>query len=222
MTTQANQNPPHAPALVVFGRDEAGKAHASWFDQGDAKLAKKAAGLMGLRLLPVTTEAEQALAAKVPKGRVFASGKAFVPFVKAALFLELQTAALNSGGKPLKLLTGPTASGAGEPSPATPEPATSSKKASKANGSGPAKQPCGWADIQVGAIVLASSPPKFLEWYECLVVGVDGDDSFTLRWCDWPDEPTFVRRRVQIGLMHPAHQPSRRSNPHHRSTLREP
>lgn len=206
MTAPANPNPTHAPALVVFGRDEAGKAHASWFDQAEAKLAEKAAGLMGLRHLPINTDAERALAAKVPKGRVFASGKAFVPFVKAALFLELQTAALNSGIKPLQLLTGPTPSGVNEPTPTAPEPAAPSKL-SKANGSGPGKQPCGWADIQVGAIVLAAAPPRHTEWYECVVIAIEGEDQFTLRYCDWPNEPPFVRRRVQLGLMHPAHTP---------------
>ena len=40
---------------------------------------------------------------------MFASGRAFVPFVKDALLTELQAAALNSGVKPLKLLTGPAA-----------------------------------------------------------------------------------------------------------------
>ncbi len=40
---------------------------------------------MGLRLLPVQTDMERALAAKVPRGRVFASGRAFVPFIKASL-----------------------------------------------------------------------------------------------------------------------------------------
>ena len=77
MTARANPKPTDAPAVVVFGRDEAGKAHASWFDQAEAKLAEKAAGLMGLRLLPISTDPEHALAAKVPKGRVFATGKAF-------------------------------------------------------------------------------------------------------------------------------------------------
>ena len=206
MTTQANQDSTNMPALVVFGRDEAGKAHASSFAQGEAKLAEKAAGLMGLRLLPISTEVEQVLAAQVPKGRVFASGKAFVPFVKATLFLELQTAALNSGVKPLKLLTGPTASGVGEPSPAAPESTTSSKKPSQASGSGPARQPCGWADIQVGAIVLAADPP-YLGWYEAVVLAVAGQDRCTLRWCDWPDDPPVVRCRVQLALMHPAYMP---------------
>ena len=206
MTTHADPNPTHAPAIVVFGRDEAGRAHASSFTESEAKLAEKAADFMNLRVLRVRTDEHRALAVRVPRGRVFATGRAFVPFVKAALFLELQSAALNSGIKPLKLLTGPTASGADEPSP-TPEPAAASKKPSKANGSRPVKQPCGWADIQVGAIVLAGSPPRYHDWYECVVIAVEGDDRYTLRYCDWPKEPPFVRRRVQIGLMHPAHQP---------------
>jgi hypothetical protein len=82
-----------ALAVVVFGRDEAGKPHAAWFDQGEASLAEKAADLMGLRVLRVHTDEHRALAAQLPHGRVFASGRAFVPFVKAALFLQLQTAA---------------------------------------------------------------------------------------------------------------------------------
>src|SRR5215211_5202766 len=45
-----------APALVVFGRNEAGKAHASWFDHSEAALAEKAADLMGLRVLRVRTD----------------------------------------------------------------------------------------------------------------------------------------------------------------------
>ena len=70
-----------ALALVVFGRDEAGKPHASAFDSSEAELAEKAAGLMGMRMLRIETDEQRDLAAKVPRGRVFASGRAFVPFV---------------------------------------------------------------------------------------------------------------------------------------------
>ena len=42
-----------APALVVFGRDEAGKAHAAWFDQSEVALAEKAADFMNMRVLRV-------------------------------------------------------------------------------------------------------------------------------------------------------------------------
>jgi hypothetical protein len=204
MTAQANASPNDAPALVVFGRDATGKPHASSFTQSEADLATKAAELMGLRLLPVQTDTERALAAKVPRGRVFATGRAFVSFIKASLMTELQAAALNSGVKPLKLLTGPASTGAGEPTQAAPTTAT---KPAKGTGPAPARQPCGWADIQVGSIVLGAAPPRRTEWFECLVLAIEGEDVFVLRYCDWPKEPPFRRRRVEIGLMHPAYTP---------------
>ena len=43
------------PAVIVFGKDEAGKAHASWFSTADAELATEAAGLMGYSVLPVAS-----------------------------------------------------------------------------------------------------------------------------------------------------------------------
>src|SRR5215207_1727679 len=149
MTAQAHPNLTDEPALVVFGRDATGKPHASSFSQSEADLATKAPELMGLRLLPVRTDTERALATKVPRGRVFATGRAFVPFIKAALFTELQAAALNSGVTPLKLLTGPA-----EPTPAVPA------KPLTGNGPAPVKQPCGWAEVQVVSIVLAAAPPR--------------------------------------------------------------
>jgi hypothetical protein len=39
------QTEPATAALIVFGKDGAGKPHASWFDDKDAALAEKAAGL---------------------------------------------------------------------------------------------------------------------------------------------------------------------------------
>jgi hypothetical protein len=204
MIAQAKPDLTDAPALVVFGRDATGKPHASSFTESEADLAEKAAKLMGLRLLPVQTDLERALAAKVPRGRVFASGRAFVPFIKAALFTELQAAALNSGVEPLKLLTGHASTGAGEPTPAAPAGAL---KLAKGTRTAPVKQPCGWADIQVGTIVLAAAPPRRTEWFECLVIAVEGEDLFILRYCDWPKEPPFKRRRVELGLMHPAYTP---------------
>jgi hypothetical protein len=210
MTAQATPNPSDAPALVVFGRDEAGKPHASSFTEAEAALAEKAAKLMNMSILPVTTEAERALAARVPKGRVFGTGKAFVPFIKPALFVELQAASLKSGVTNLKLVAAAQASGAGETPSTTevsaPEPIPSAKPSRGKNSSVP-KQPCGWGDIEVGAVVLGASSPRYHAWYECVVIAVQGDDRYTLRYCDWPDEAPFVRRRVEIGLLHPAYKP---------------
>ena len=49
---------------MVFGRDKGGKPHASSFTASEADLATKAAELMGLRLLPIRTDTERALAAQ--------------------------------------------------------------------------------------------------------------------------------------------------------------
>jgi hypothetical protein len=64
------------PALVLFGRDEAGKPRASWFDALSADLALKAADLMKMRVLPVETEEQRAIARQLQPGRVFENGRA--------------------------------------------------------------------------------------------------------------------------------------------------
>ncbi len=68
--------------------------------------------------------------------------------------------------------------------------------------SGPVKQPCGWADIAVGAVVLAMRDAES-NWYEAEVIAAYDGDRFTLRWRHAPDWP-LVGRRVELALMHPA------------------
>jgi hypothetical protein len=85
------------PAIILFGKDEIGKAHASVFDEGGAELAAKAAEIMGIQTLRVESDEHRALAAKIPRGKIFASGRAFVPLIRAALYDQLVTAA---GGTP--------------------------------------------------------------------------------------------------------------------------
>src|SRR5687768_8705615 len=80
---------PSEPSVVLFGRDEAGKPHASWFDAESAELAIKAAELMQMRVLRVETEEQKALARQLARGRVFATGRAFTPFARANLYSKL-------------------------------------------------------------------------------------------------------------------------------------
>ena len=84
--------------------------------------------------------------------------------------------------------------------PAAPAPASLPKPKSNDR----LRQPLGWADIQPGTIVLTSDPPNHLDWYEPEVVAVEDREVFCLRWCSCPNMPPFTRRRVQIGLRHPA------------------
>ena len=156
-----------ALALVVFGRDEAGKPHASAFDSSEADLAEKAAGLMGMHVLRVETDEQRDLAAKLPRGRVFASGRAFVPFVKAGLY------------EALAALVQPENEQA----------------------------PPSWEAITLGSVVLATTGPMD-GWYEAVVIQAKGEDLFTLRWRDYPDEGTVVRRRKHLALLHPGGSPA--------------
>jgi hypothetical protein len=205
MNVQEQTTSPQTPALVVFGRDEAGKPHASSFAESEVALAEKAAGLMGMSLLPVKTDAERALAAKVPKGRVFASGRAFTPFVKATLFAELQAAAPQATMPPNDAAERLSAA---SDQPNGPAPEGTTVAAPIPGGGAPlAKQHGGWGDIQVGSIVLAAAGPTHLSWHECEVLAIDAGGVLTLRYADWPDEPHIARRAEEVGLMHPAYQP---------------
>ena len=81
--------PAATPFLVVFGRDQAGKPHASWFDQASAELATKAAALMNMRAVQVETDELRELIGTLPRGRVFSSGRAFTPFISGKLYNRL-------------------------------------------------------------------------------------------------------------------------------------
>src|SRR3954468_5782215 len=81
------------PALMVFGTDRSGKPHAAWFTAEEAEAARTAAGLSGYRVLALTTEAQEHVAAELSRGRLFENGRAFVPFVKAALHETLSNMA---------------------------------------------------------------------------------------------------------------------------------
>ncbi len=78
-----------APAVVVFGKDEDGKARAARFRSEEAELAIKAAGSMKLRVLKSTTPEIEIVASQLPLGRIYASGLAFVPDVQDAFLVRL-------------------------------------------------------------------------------------------------------------------------------------
>lgn len=179
-------------ALIVLGRDDAGRPHASWFGEADAVAATQAAELMGMVAIEIADGDLRALAGKLPQGRVFASGKAFVPFVKAALFDQLashmraeQRAMLEAGdgGK---------------------QAAASSGAASASSDNPKFTLPDDWSKIVANSLVLAYSSDDE-SWFEAAVVETKGVDEVVLRWRDWPEMPNFVRRRQHVALMHPAY-----------------
>jgi len=177
------------PAVIVFGRDEAGKPHASCFGNDDAELARKAADLMDYYALDASADGIASIVAALPAGRVFASGRAFVPFVKASVFEALAAAA-----------------GVPADSPA-PRPKVDAQKpaagATAVAASAPRHAPPDWSQIKVGSVVLASEGQSE-GWFEAVVVELKSEDQFIVKWRDWPDEPMLLRHRNYLGLLHPS------------------
>jgi hypothetical protein len=178
---------------VVLGIDIDRRPHASRFDPRDTRLVRRAAELMGFHAIRVAPDNVElyAVAEGLPTGRLFGSGRAFVPFVARGAFDKL--ASLVEGG------VGATA-------------------AERADAGAPAVYPLAhtftteaaniadtlWSHIEIGSIVLAVQPDMFGPMYwESVVVGIEGDD-FTLRWLDDPALEPFHAARRDVALRHPA------------------
>src|SRR3954453_22451469 len=168
------------PSLVVFGRDDAGKPRASWFDAGSADLASKAADLMKMRVLKIKTDEQKAVARQLAPGRVFASDRAFTPFARTAVFSQLVELAGDSSdpstegstsGKPAAVAS--NGSPSGDRAPATPPPAPADPKG------GPSR-PQSWDEIGIGSVVLATVGVED-GWRESIIIGVNGEAP-TLKW----------------------------------------
>ena len=166
-----------SPALVIFGLDEAKKAHAAWFAAADAELAERAAGFMAMSVLRVATDEHRAAASGLPQGRVFASGKGFVPFCRKAAHDAL--AAFGEAFAPARPV---------EPEVA-PVPAV-------------ANVPAGQNEVGVGSLVLACEGPAE-GWFEAIVVEDRGEGILVLGWRDFPDAGQVVRRVEHLAFVPP-------------------
>ena len=68
----------------------------------------------------------------------------------------------------------------------------------------PKRPPASWAEIDVGDLVLAENWEPKTGWYEAVVLEQIGADELKLRFRDYPEEGTLVRRRNQLALLSPA------------------
>jgi hypothetical protein len=183
------------PALIMVGLDDRGKPHASWFGPDDTAKAEAAADLMDMALMEIDSDELVAIASKLPQGKLFESGKAFVPFVKRETYDRL-AAYLDDdyiAASAARVKAAAAAASAG---------AADYAKASKGETKG--RQPGDWSNLMVGDIVLAS---EGLDdgWWEAKIEEVLPEEQFRLRWREWPELEDFTRRIVDIALLHPKH-----------------
>jgi hypothetical protein len=189
MTAKANHSASVARCpspLVLFGIDSRGKPKAARFGREHASLAIKAATQLQLNVLASNDPKVAEIVARLPVGRVHATGRTFVPFIRRDLYDRLIAAAPNGN---LHQPTTPPSSGA-----------SGNAAGSKPPGSSP-NLPRNWQEIGVGDLVHAQEDPQD-GWYEVIVVEV-ANDMFTLRWRDYPRQRKLVRHRLRLGLLYP-------------------
>jgi hypothetical protein len=195
MTAKAIHSTPTktGPApLVLFGLDSRGKSKGARFGKEHADLAVKAASQLQLQVLAGNDPKIAEIVARLPVGRVHATGRTFVPFIHRDLY-DLLLAAAGNGN--LAQPPAPPASGA-----------SGNAAGSRPPGSSPPKLPRNWQEIGIGDLVVANQD-RWEGWYEAIVVEANSD-MFTLRWRDNPRARRFARHRLRLGLLYPGSKPS--------------
>jgi hypothetical protein len=187
----AAQKIPADIALVVFGPDRRKKLHASRFGSDAAKAAQEAARAMGMGTIRIVTDAQRAVASKLPKGTVSAKGTTVVPLVRPALYHQLLTVAGIDAPPP------PPASPPKPPSGDVDKRVVPPAVGAKAGASDD------WGALVRGSLVLATDEPT-QGWFYCEVQNVVLESqTLTLQWKDYPELGTFARKITQVALLHP-------------------
>jgi hypothetical protein len=172
--------------LFVFGLDEDGKPRGARFAEFNEKVVS-AAAQMKLASVHPASPAVTEIGMKLPVGRLYASGKAFIPPIRRDLLGKLSAALEASGG---------------QCQVHHPAPAQSAEKAKAAGEIIAAGLPRTWESIAVGHLVLVEDDDPGYGWWPCLVTERN-KDVLTLRLRDYPDKGTYVRHIAQVGLLNP-------------------
>jgi len=166
--------------IVLLGLDNGGKSHASKFPHGQSGAALRAARLMKLRAVRVTDAGLHADLKKLPDGKIFATGRGLVPFVKRELYDKF--AALLGTASEESLVD---------------EVESKVKEARPDSGIDAAI----WDQLDTGSTVVAKASSDE-GWFEAIILAIDREqDSVTLKWRDYPTEPVFNASRKQLGLI---------------------
>jgi hypothetical protein len=135
------------------------------------------------------------IAMKLPAGRLYASGKAFVPPIRRDLVDKLN-AVLAAPGDESQARRPNTISAQGAEQESLPEELNVRTISPISSG-----LPLNWDSIEVGHIILAEDGPES-GWWPCLVLKRE-DDVLTLRLRDYPKQGTYIRHITQVALINP-------------------
>lgn len=165
---------PKRYAYVVFGLDPNGKPKGARFQAEQYEQAAEACTSLKLEIHQASTPELLDLAPKLPSGRIYARGRAFVPFIKRTLYDQLHAASRISEPEQAVVMPVPVPSG----------------------------PPRTWEGIEPGHIVLAKSAAEDEGYFEAIVLS-RADTKFILKWRDYPAEKPIERSVPFIALLNP-------------------
>jgi hypothetical protein len=203
MGKKSGKNEPAKTSPVfVLGLDANGKPRGARFAELKDNIVSAAMD-MNCRVLIDQPEAISALGMKLPVGRVHGGGKVvklFVPNIRRDLYDQILEAARTAAEQSdAKIEAGAAEQSAsvkareGQPDAGQAEVRTVSPVTSGL--------PRSWESIAVGHMVLVHESPAD-GWWEATVLKRE-DEILTLRFRDYPKQPTFIRHINTVALVNP-------------------
>lgn len=175
--------------FFVFGIDSDGKPRGARFAEFNQRALNYVSELKLTGVFPASPAFSE-IAAKLPPGRLYSSGKAFVANIRRDLVEKLEAALATPGDESQTHRQAPDTNetDSGEPKVQTTSPITFGL-------------PRTWDSIQPGHVVLIHESPTD-GWWESTVVERE-DEILTLRFRDYPRQPKFQRHISQVALINP-------------------
>jgi hypothetical protein len=184
--------------LFVYGLDEAGKPKGARFPATEAERVHPVATAMNLRCSQAGSDETTSPGMKLPVGRIYARGKAFIPNIKRDLYEKLVTALDPAGSEGDRSHAEGTAPASAGSKGTAAQPLTETRAILPPLASG---LPQNWESIATGNMVLIDAGPGE-GWWEAIVIGRE-DAILTLRYRDFPKLPKFERHVSTVALINP-------------------
>jgi hypothetical protein len=184
--------------IWVYGLDEAGKPKGARFAASDSEKVLSIAKAMNLQSCQDCSEQIEVVGMKLPLGRIWARGKAFVPNIKRDLYDKLLAAIGSSAGPHDRTHVERTVA-----APATPSGGAAHVPIEATTVLPPLASglPQNWESIAPGNMILVDAGPGE-GWWEALVVSRD-EAILTLRYRDYPKLPLLQRHVATVALINP-------------------
>lgn len=183
-TAQPNPGP-----VFLYGLDPKGRPRGARFPQLRDDLVKAAIDL-SCRFVIDAPPAFAGLGAKLPMGRIYSSGKLFLPNIRKDLYEKLVEA-----GRDI------AKSAVVENAPNGADHDERDNKPETALAAAQLTLPRSWEVIGAGHLVIALDNPSDGYW-PAVVLSRD-EDVLTMKWRDYPKQPSFIRHVNDVALVNP-------------------